>query len=400
LGLSFIPSASSADDGGGIASSDGGALTAPFVATVKSRSIRVRLHSDGDSPEVGLLREGAAVRVTACEPTCGAPHAWGLLGVDGAVKLDALTALPDIIESPAALTAESLWYGRVGQAGITIFREPRLDGRVVTRKRLSREMAFLPGVALRNRGWFERVEGGFVRVRRVEILTPSLFHGEVRPRLPFAFVLRDLRPLGASDSTVLRRYDRVPVLQVDAIRVVTALGPIPRNAVRVVALQRPPRSIPSGAKWVLVDLAQQTLTAYEGELPVYATLISSGKGHEETKTHAGLYRVEHKMVFSDMHGEADDPYDVDRVPYTLYFHKNEALHGTYWHDGFGARASHGCVNLALADARWLFDWAPPRLPENWSAIDPRNAGQSSLWVLVKEKTTLSYAPQIAVVLPR
>ncbi len=131
--------------------------------------------------------------------------------------------------------------------------------------------------------------------------------------------------------------------------------------------------MPAGAKWVLVDLSQQTLTAYEGDVPVYATLISSGTNQEKSQTNAGLFRVERKMAYSDMHGQLDDPYDVDRVPYTLYYHKNEALHGTYWHDHFGARASHGCVNLALADARWLFDWAPPQLPENWFAINPQEA---------------------------
>ena len=121
---------------------------------------------------------------------------------------------------------------------------------------------------------------------------------------------------------------------------------------------------------------------------MFATLISSGKDHDESETHPGLYRVEHKMDYSDMHGEPDEPYGVDRVPYVLYFHKNEALHGTYWHDRFGFPASHGCVNLSPADARWLFEWAPPRLPDNWSTIDPKAAGLGSLWVFIKEKATL------------
>ena len=157
-------------------------------------------------------------------------------------------------------------------------------------------------------------------------------------------------------------------------------------------LHSPPPSIPAGAKWVLVDLSQQTMTAYEGETAVFATLMSSGKVHEETTTYPGLYQVEHKMVYSDMHGEPDDPYDVDRVPYTLYFHKSEGLHGTYWHDHFGTRESHGCVNLSLADAHWLFDWAPPRLPEGWSTIDPGGAGLTSLWVLVEKKSALDTSP--------
>jgi hypothetical protein len=68
---------------------------------------------------------------------------------------------------------------------------------------------------------------------------------------------------------------------------------------------------------------------------------------------------------------------------------------TYWHDRFGSPASHGCINLALADARWLFDWSPPKLPKNWHAIDPRPAQLSSLWVFVKERSTLDQLPEFS-----
>lgn len=56
---------------------------------------------------------------------------------------------------------------------------------------------------------------------------------------------------------------------------------------------------------------------------------------------------------------------------------------------------HRCTNLSLADARWLFDWAPPQPPENWHTIDPRAAGLSSLWVFVKERATLNRLPQFS-----
>jgi hypothetical protein len=248
-------------------------------------------------------------------------------------------------------------------------------------------MAFWPNVDLRTRGWLERIEGGFVRARRVHALVPSRFAGEAWPQLPLAFVVRNPRATGSGPTSGLRRYDRVPVRNIDKVSVVTDSGSLPRQAVRIVTRHNPPSSIPAGGKWVFVDLEQQTLTAYEGEIPVYATLISSGKDHDESETHPGLYRVEHKMGYSDMHGQADEPYEVERVPYVLYFHKNEALHGTYWHDRFGWPASHGCVNLSPADARWLFDWAPPSLPENWTTIDPKAAGLASLWVLIKERAT-------------
>ena len=355
----------------------------------------MRVRPDNDSPEVGLLREGATVTVTACQPDCGAPHAWALLGADGAVKMEVLDPQPVRVEASAEPIPESLWYGRIGKSGIKIFKEPRVHGPILTRKRLSREMAFLPKVELRQSGWFERIEGGFVRARHVEILTPSLFHGEALPHLPFAFVIRKVSAVGGDQPVRLQRYDRVAVRGIDSGHVATDRGLLPRSALRIVTLHSRPTSIPASAKWIVVDLSQQTMTAYEGETAVFATLISSGKVHEETETYAGLYQVEHKMLYSDMHGEPDDPYVVDRVPYTLYFHKSEGLHGTYWHDHFGTRESHGCVNLSLADAHWLFDWAPPRLPEGWSTIDPGGAGLTSLWVLVEKKSTLTQVPQIS-----
>jgi hypothetical protein len=155
LGSIFAVSASGVEhasvDGTGIKSTTDG-LTAPFPATVKTHLARVRVRPETDSPEVGLLREGATVTVTACQPDCGAAQAWGLLGADGAVKLEMLN--PQLVRADASIepAPESLWYGRVGRSGIKIFKEPRPHGPLLTRKRLAREMAFLPNVELRQRG--------------------------------------------------------------------------------------------------------------------------------------------------------------------------------------------------------------------------------------------------------
>ena len=372
-----------------------GTRIAPFSATVNASYLHVYLRPDSDSPEVGRLRKGARVLVTSCQPDCESPGAWAVLGSDGVTKLESLTPeLAMATDRPLAPTTESLWYGRVGKSGITIFKEPRLGSRIVTRQRLSREMAFLPNAELRKAGWMERIEGGFVRARRVQRLVPSLFHGEMWPALPMAFVVRNLYAPEKTRALLARRYDRFLVHETDGTKVATDRGPLPRNALRIITLQSRPQSIPAGAKWVLIDLSQQTLTAYEGETAIYATLISAGKDRQDSQTHVGLFQVEHKLTYSDMHGEADDPYVVDRVPYTLYFNGDEALHGAYWHNSFGSPASHGCINLALADARWLFDWAPPALPENWDAIEPRAAGIASLWVSIKERATPRRAPRL------
>ena len=247
----------------------------PFSAAVKTRFARVRLHPEAESPEIGFLREGATVTVTACKPDCASSHGWALLGADGAIKLGLLD--PQSAETPPTANAENSWYGRAGKSAVRIFKQPRLDGPILARNQKNREMAFLPNVDLRTQGWLERVEGGFVPARRVQMLTPSRFQGEPQPHLPLAFVVRNMR---AAAKIGLQRYDRVPVREMDKASVTTDSGPLTRKAVRIITRHSPPPLIPVGAKWVLVDIGQQTLTAYEGDVPVFATLISSGSRRE------------------------------------------------------------------------------------------------------------------------
>jgi hypothetical protein len=73
-----------------------------------------------------------------------------------------------------------------------------------------------------------------------------------------------------------------------------------------------------------------------------------------------------------MRGEdpVDGPYEVEEVPWTMYYSGGYALHGAYWHDQFGRVRSHGCTNLAPADARWLLRWTDPPLPAGWHSIRP------------------------------
>lgn len=110
-------------------------------------------------------------------------------------------------------------------------------------------------------------------------------------------------------------------------------------------------------KWVSVDLYEQVAIAYEGDRPVFATLVSSGL--EEWSTNEGVFHVYVRFRRTLMSGAYAQPdfYYLQEVPWTMYFDDQIALHGAYWHDGFGFRRSHGCVNLAVTDAHWLFYWA-------------------------------------------
>lgn len=110
-------------------------------------------------------------------------------------------------------------------------------------------------------------------------------------------------------------------------------------------------------KWVSVDLYEQVAIAYEGSTPVYATLVSSGL--KDWATDEGLFHVYVRYPRTIMSGANGQPdfYFLEEVPWTMYFNNDQALHGTYWHDGFGYRHSHGCVNLSIMDAYWLYNWA-------------------------------------------
>ncbi|GAB4446648.1 MAG: hypothetical protein Kow0031_29290 [Anaerolineae bacterium] len=114
---------------------------------------------------------------------------------------------------------------------------------------------------------------------------------------------------------------------------------------------------PNGEKWIDVNLSTQTLTALEGQTPVYRALVSTGLW--DTPTVVGTYNIYVKYEKADMSGGSGaDAYHLEDVPYVMYFHGGYGLHGTYWHSNFGQPMSHGCVNLHTLDARWLFDWAP------------------------------------------
>lgn len=125
--------------------------------------------------------------------------------------------------------------------------------------------------------------------------------------------------------------------------------------------------------WVDVELGQQTLALMRGQTPTFVTLVSSGTGHKpNTSTPKGIYRIRHKVAHGPMRNRPEDaeesPYHVEAVPWVQYFYKRFALHGSYWHNGFGHRKSHGCVNLAPHDARYIFERTGPELPPGWMVV--------------------------------
>jgi lipoprotein-anchoring transpeptidase ErfK/SrfK len=106
-------------------------------------------------------------------------------------------------------------------------------------------------------------------------------------------------------------------------------------------------------KWIEVRLATQQLIAWQDGRVVMNTAISSGT--RATPTVRGEFRVGRKYMSVRMRG-AD--YDLPNVPFAMFFFRDYAIHGTYWHTSFGRPMSHGCINMPTEKAGWLFRWAP------------------------------------------
>jgi len=136
----------------------------------------------------------------------------------------------------------------------------------------------------------------------------------------------------------------------------------------------------NGERWFDVNVSKQTLVAYEGTRAVFATLISTGEAGledpERTKsTKRGIFRIHTKHVSTTMDSDtAGEEFELRDVPYVQYFEEGYALHGAYWHDRFGTPKSHGCINLTPEDARRLFFFTQPALPEGWHSVMQKLTG--------------------------
>lgn len=231
--------------------------------------------------------------------------------------------------------------------------------------------------------WHRTVRGRYVHSDELNMLeTPRLVGsnlgadpGNDGDALPLAFVFGESRPLVRIDGDRVQavgeaeqyaRFTLDRIATVDGVEYAfgaNGLG-VRRDQVRVARRSSPDEAVVS-ERWIHVDLAEQTLVAYDEGEPVYATLVASGR--EGYDTPRGVFRIREKYVSATMDGSdpVDGDFEVEEVPWTMYYWRSYALHGAYWHDDFGQVRSHGCTNLAPADARWLFEWTGPSVPDGW-----------------------------------
>ena len=112
-----------------------------------------------------------------------------------------------------------------------------------------------------------------------------------------------------------------------------------------------------GEKWVDLNLSNKTVTAYEGATVVHGP-VSIVDGAAETPTVTGTYKVYLQYESQTMRGENADgsPYVAEDVPWVSYFYSGYAFHGAGWRSSFGYSGSHGCVNMPVPEAQWIYNW--------------------------------------------
>ncbi len=176
-------------------------------------------------------------------------------------------------------------------------------------------------------------------------LVPSSAHGApsaaIKPPLPF---------VAPTVGPVIKR-----AFADDIEQRTTAFLPNAANLSQISAVEAPEEG-----RWILVDLSEQMVVAYEGKTAIRAFHISSGL--PKTPTVVGEFSIRMKVPSQTMSG--GDPgtygyYSLPNVKWVQYFYGEYAFHGSYWHNDFGRPKSHGCINMTNADAKWLFEFTSP-----------------------------------------
>ncbi|MCX6035993.1 MAG: L,D-transpeptidase, partial [Chloroflexi bacterium] len=210
--------------------------------------------------------------------------------------------------------------------------------------------------------YFDPVNYGWMDGADLKVLTPSTFTGILLTRevtFRFGWVLADTQSINAA-GTPIQAYSRYQIVQ--EVPAVTqnpgyiAIGAdewLPEDKVALVGSQVPVDAGANTCRFIYANLAEQTLTVYKDCKLVFATLISSGAN---SWTFEGRFAIQYKVEYSTITPPewSTSEYYIQGVPYFITYAGNFGFHGAYWHDNFGTAASHGCINLSPADAKWLY----------------------------------------------
>ncbi|MBX3183000.1 MAG: L,D-transpeptidase [Polyangiaceae bacterium] len=347
---------------------------------------------DRRAPRRGTARLGAHLPVYSTRSGPGCAGKWINVGpMAWLCELDvALSAAPPLTEEPPRVTASGLpfdyffagadgafGYGRLSQADLgapSAQYEPGMSVALVRTQ--TNALGELFGLTTKG-FWFP--------MRELNPARPLGFGAEeLNGELDVLWVyqrtasLHD-KPEGRRTGTLSQfesaRYTEV-VVRSKRRWFKTPHGWVSEREVRAPTPSEPPEEARPDERWIDVELEQQVITAYQGRVPVFSALASTGRGRgkSEMATPVGVHRVWVKLRTGDMDNLENEYagryYAIEEVPWVLYFKRGYGLHGTFWHRRFGNKQSHGCVNLTPRAAERLYHWSSPKLPAGWTAALP------------------------------
>jgi hypothetical protein len=300
-------------------------------------------------------------------------------------------AIPDAEEKPVG-------FGRVTTELIYIYDRPSFDGKRIGHYHRDSLVSLLgqiisPHGPANNPTWY-LVDKGYIHSAYIQRVDDWHFNTPLSD-FPFEHILGEVTVpyVRAYRCNSAGAYERVYRLYYQSTHWITGIVAGPMGTmlyrllddwlrvnyyVQAVALTPMPPDTYSpfafpGArdeKRIVIDLNRQILTAFENDRIVLQTKVATGKPRagdpkdKPTTTPIGSFRIRNKLPSRHMGNGAitDDifAYELPGVPWTMIFHQDGyALHGAYWHNNFGTRMSHGCVNMRYTDAQWLFRWTSP-----------------------------------------
>jgi lipoprotein-anchoring transpeptidase ErfK/SrfK len=213
--------------------------------------------------------------------------------------------------------------------------------------------------------YYDPVNYGWMDGTDLQALSPSKFTGILLTRevnFRFGWVLDETQSVNAAGIPI-QSYSRHQIVhEVPATNqnpgyiAVGADEWLPEDDVALINPLVPADAGENTCRFIYSNLTEQTLTVYDGCKLIFATLISSG---QKSWTFEGRFAILYKEPYSTINSPdwSTSEYYIQGVPYFMTYAGDFGFHGAYWHDNFGTAASHGCINLSPADAKWLYEWA-------------------------------------------
>lgn len=345
----------------------------------------------------GVGASGASLPFFGVRRGSGCTGSWWLVGPLAWTCSDDADLSAESAEAPLRVVGAGglrAQYAFIQSAGASAYAS--LDAAEEGEADQELEGGWAVAVVERRERWARTTKGLWIAQQDLAMARPSTFEGTrlVDGALDVAWVVADGAGVWASATPSAKEKPKETRARFQLVHVRDASGAmvrvdeggwmLSRDLARPSRAPAPAEVTGPRERWVDVDSSSQTLVAYEGPRPVYATLVSTGRGApgSSSVTPPGVHRIWVKIFASDMANvqsqDIEPHYSLEDVPYVQFFDDAVALHGTYWHGDFGHPRSHGCVNLSPLDAHWLFDFTEPRVPAGWDAAYPASGDPGSV----------------------